>query len=72
MCIRDSLRARSEEQKAAVVAGLLQDFWPHVASGRIAPVVYRELPIDDVAEAHRLLEDGEAIGKVILKVGAHD
>ena len=70
--IATTLRARSEEQKAAVVAGLLQDFWPHVASGRIAPVVYRELPIDDVAEAHRLLEDGEAIGKVILKVGAHD
>lgn len=70
--IATTLRARSEEQKAAVVAGLLQDFWPHVASGRITPVVYRELPIDDVAEAHRLLEDGEAIGKVILKVGAHD
>lgn len=70
--IATTLRARSEEQKAAVVTGLLQDFWPHVASGRITPVVYRELPIDDVAEAHRLLEDGEAIGKVILKVGAHD
>lgn len=70
--IATTLRARSEEQKAAVVAGLLKDFWPHLASGRITPVVYRELPIDDVAEAHRLLEDGEAVGKVILKVGAHD
>ncbi len=70
--IATTLRARSEQQKAAVVSDLLQDFWPHVASGRITPVVYRELPIDDVAEAHRLLEDGEAIGKVILKVGAHD
>lgn len=70
--ISTTLRARSEQQKAAIIADVQRDVWPDVESGRIKPVVDAELPLDEVARAHRLLEDGDAIGKVILKAGAHD
>ncbi len=36
--------------------------------GRLRPVVDRVLPFDDVAEGHRILEEREAFGKVVLRV----
>ncbi|WP_154675234.1 NAD(P)H-quinone oxidoreductase [Parafrankia elaeagni] len=64
-----SLRARPAEQKARIVAGVRETFWPAVAQGRIQPVIDRVLPIADVVEAHRLVEGLGHVGKVILEVG---
>ncbi len=46
--------------------GALLELLPHVAAGRLRPVVDRVLPLRDAAEAHRVLEEREAFGKVVL------
>jgi putative PIG3 family NAD(P)H quinone oxidoreductase len=63
-----SLRGRSAAEKAAIVASVRENVWPLVADGVVRPVVHAVLPLGEVAEAHRLLEDGESIGKVLLRV----
>ena len=48
--------------------GDMYDIIPHVASGRLKPVVDRVLPLAQAAEAHRLLEDRAQFGKIVLSV----
>jgi NADPH:quinone reductase-like Zn-dependent oxidoreductase len=38
----------------------------HIAAGRLEPIVYEVLPLDRAADAHRILEDRAAFGKVVL------
>ncbi|MBF6075216.1 NAD(P)H-quinone oxidoreductase [Nocardia beijingensis] len=54
--------------KAEIVAEVRKQLWPLIAEGTVAPVIAAELPIEDAAEAHRLLDSGEAFGKVVLRV----
>ncbi|MFG3095064.1 NAD(P)H-quinone oxidoreductase [Streptomyces sp. NPDC048202] len=61
-----SLRARPLSEKAAIVAAVREHVWPLIASGVVRPVVDRELPITDAAEAHRVVEGSGHIGKVLL------
>ncbi|HVU74630.1 MAG TPA: NAD(P)H-quinone oxidoreductase [Mycobacteriales bacterium] len=63
-----TLRSRSVEDKARICAGVVADVWPAVADGRIRPIIDRVLPLDDVAEAHRVLAASEHVGKVVLRV----
>jgi putative PIG3 family NAD(P)H quinone oxidoreductase len=62
------LRARPEPEKAAIVASVRQQVWPLVESGQVRPVVDRVLPLEQVAEAHRVMEAGEHVGKILLEV----
>jgi putative PIG3 family NAD(P)H quinone oxidoreductase len=62
------LRARPESEKAAIVASVRQQVWPLVESGQVRPVVDRVLPLEQVAEAHRVMEAGEHVGKILLEV----
>ncbi|MFI7552504.1 NAD(P)H-quinone oxidoreductase [Micromonospora sediminimaris] len=64
-----ALRSRPLEQKAAIVRGVREQVWPLVEAGRVRPVIDRRLPIIDAAQAHRLLESNEHVGKVLLTVG---
>lgn len=61
-----SLRARPLEEKTAIVAEVRENVWPLVESGAVRPVVDRVLPMSKAAEAHRLLEEGGHIGKIVL------
>ncbi|MFF4752443.1 NAD(P)H-quinone oxidoreductase [Streptomyces sp. NPDC002514] len=61
-----SLRARPLAEKAAIVAAVREHVWPLFASGQVRPVVDRELPMSQAAEAHRVLEASGHIGKVLL------
>jgi putative PIG3 family NAD(P)H quinone oxidoreductase len=61
-----TLRARPPAQKAAVVAATAAFVWPMIESGDVRPVIDRVLPLADAAEAHRAVEAGEHIGKVLL------
>jgi putative PIG3 family NAD(P)H quinone oxidoreductase len=69
--ISTGLRARPVDGpsgKAAVVAEVVANVWPMIADGRVRPIVGAQLPVEEAAEAHRLLSSGEAHGKVLLRV----
>ncbi|MCX5196203.1 NAD(P)H-quinone oxidoreductase [Streptomyces sp. NBC_00249] len=63
-----SLRARPLEEKAAIVAAVREHVWPLIASGRIQPVVHATYPMAEAAEAHRVMESGGHVGKLLLTV----
>jgi len=62
-----TLRARSVAEKGAIARALLEHVWPLVEAGRVKPIVYRSFALGDAAAAHRLMESGEHIGKILLK-----
>lgn len=64
-----TLRSLPLGQKAEIVEGVREQVWPLIAAGKVRPVVDRRLPITDAAEAHRLVESNEHVGKVLLTVG---
>lgn len=66
--IGSTLRSRTSEEKAQILAGLVRDVWPAFESGTFAPFLHAVLPITQAAEGHAILERGENRGKVILKV----
>jgi NADPH:quinone reductase len=61
------LRARSVEEKGAIAAILEQRVWPLVEQGKVAPIIFATVPLTEAAEAHRLMESGSHIGKIVLK-----
>ncbi|MFF5341911.1 NAD(P)H-quinone oxidoreductase [Streptomyces althioticus] len=61
-----TLRARPVEEKSAIVAAVREHVWPLVSGGHVRPVIDREIPMPDAAEAHRVVEDSSHIGKVLL------
>lgn len=63
-----SLRARTAQAKAEIVAATVAAVWPALESGDVRPVIDRTLSLDDAAEAHRLVESSSHIGKVLLRV----
>jgi len=64
--IATSLRGRPVAEKAAICAAVVEHVWPLVADGTVKPVVHATLPLEKVAEAHRMMEDGEHVGKILL------
>jgi putative PIG3 family NAD(P)H quinone oxidoreductase len=64
--IATTLRARPVAENAAIVAAVRERVWPLVESGAVRPVVDRALPMPEAAEAHRVVEASEHIGKVLL------
>lgn len=61
-----TLRARPWPEKADICARVVVEVWPLVQRGAVRPVVDRVLPLDRAGEAHRVLEAGEHVGKVLL------
>jgi NADPH:quinone reductase-like Zn-dependent oxidoreductase len=61
-----SLRARPADEKAAIVASTRENVWPLLESGDVRPVIDRVLPMAQAADAHRVLEESNHIGKVLL------
>ena len=62
------LRKRSVQEKSDILAELVAQIWPKLADGSIRPTIYQTLPIAQAEAAHGILERGENIGKVVLKV----
>ncbi|MEV0090339.1 NAD(P)H-quinone oxidoreductase [Streptomyces sp. NPDC050738] len=62
-----SLRARPLGEKAAIVAAVREHVWPLIPAGRVRPVVDQELPLSQAAEAHRALDTGTHVGKILLR-----
>ena len=66
--IATSLRSRPADDKAAIVAAVREHVWPLVAQGQVRPVIHARYPLGDAAAAHRALEDGAHIGKILLDI----
>jgi NADPH:quinone reductase len=60
------LRPRRIEEKGVIARDLEEKVWPLLTIGQVRPVVDRTLPLASAAEAHRLLEAGEVVGKIVL------
>ncbi len=61
-----TLRPRSLAFKAGIARALRDKVWPLLVSRKIAPVIYQQLPADQAAQAHALMESGEHVGKIVL------
>jgi NADPH2:quinone reductase len=61
-----TLRPRSAEFKGAIAKSLRSRIWPLIEAGKIRPQIYRTFPLEQAAEAHRLMESSEHIGKIVL------
>ena len=47
-------------------SALRHEAWPHLDARRVRPVIHEVFPLERAADAHRLMEAGEHIGKIIL------
>lgn len=66
--IGSTLRSRTAEMKAFILSQLVENLWDKVADGSLRPTVYKVLPVERVEEAHDILQRGENVGKVVLKI----
>ena len=66
--IGSTLRSRTPEVKAQILADLVQNVWPKVETGEVKPTIYKVLPIQEAEAAHDILYKGHNIGKVVLTV----
>jgi putative PIG3 family NAD(P)H quinone oxidoreductase len=69
--IGTTLRGRptnGPNSKSEVVAAVTESVWPMIADGRVRPIIGAHLPIQEAAEAHRMLQAGEVTGKIVLTV----
>jgi NADPH:quinone reductase-like Zn-dependent oxidoreductase len=61
-----TLRTRSAAQKAAIIAEVQKEVWPMIENGSVQLVADQTLPMAEAAEAHRLMETGRHVGKILL------
>jgi NADPH2:quinone reductase len=61
-----TLRPRSVAEKGAIAADLREHVWPLLDSGTVRPLIYRTFPLREASAAHRVMESGEHIGKLVL------
>jgi putative PIG3 family NAD(P)H quinone oxidoreductase len=64
--IATTLRSRPSEEKAAICAAVVEHVWPLLADKIVRPVVHTTLPLEQAAEAHRMMEAGDHVGKLLL------
>jgi NADPH:quinone reductase len=63
-----TLRVRPVAEKGAIAAALKRDVWPLLDAGTAIPVVHATFPLADAAAAHRVMESGAHVGKLVLVV----
>ena len=63
-----TLRSRNVAEKGAIARAVHKEVWPLIESGQVTPVIHATFPLAQTAEAHRLMESGSHIGKIILQV----
>ncbi|KAE8700499.1 Beta-galactosidase 8 [Hibiscus syriacus] len=66
LSIQGTALGTSVEEKAAIVNEVEKNVWPAIISGKVKPVIYQQFPLGEAAEAHRLMESGNHIGKILL------
>jgi putative PIG3 family NAD(P)H quinone oxidoreductase len=63
-----TLRARSIEEKGRIARAVRESVWPLIEKGEVRPVLHATFPLAAAAEAHRVLESGTHVGKIVLAV----
>ena len=63
-----TLRARSVAEKAAIAQAVHQKVWPLLEAGKVRVLIHATYPLAQAAEAHRVMESSEHIGKLVLTV----
>jgi NADPH2:quinone reductase len=63
-----TLRSRTVAQKAEVAEAVRKNVWPLLAAGRVRPIIHATFPLAEAAEAHRLMETSNHIGKIVLTI----
>lgn len=66
--IGSTLRSRTPEVKAQILADLVKNVWPKVESGEVKPTIYKVFPITEAEAAQDVLYKGQNVGKVVLTV----
>lgn len=64
-----TMRPRSTPEKGAIAKALSEQVWPVLDAGRCGPRIHAVFPLTKAADAHRLMEEGSHIGKIVLTVG---
>jgi len=64
-----TLRSRSALFKTLLTQEIERNVWPMVISGELKPIVQAIFPLEEAASAHRLMESGGHVGKIVLQVG---
>ncbi|WP_022670748.1 NAD(P)H-quinone oxidoreductase [Hippea alviniae] len=62
------LRSRPVEEKAEIIRAFRENVMPKFADRTIVPIIEKIIPIDNVKEAHRLMEEDKHFGKIVLKI----
>jgi NADPH2:quinone reductase len=63
-----TLRPRTVLKKAAIARELVKSVWPLLENGTVKPIVHATFPLEAVADAHRMMEDGSHLGKIMLAI----
>lgn len=63
-----TMRSRTAAEKASIARELEDKIWPAMAASRCHPLVHAEFPLTEAGQAHRLMESGQHIGKIVLRV----
>jgi NADPH2:quinone reductase len=63
-----TLRPRPVEFKGAIAASLRERVWPLIEAGKIKPVIFKTFPLAQAADAHKLMESSQHIGKLVLTI----
>lgn len=66
--IGSTLRSRSADAKAGLIAGLREQVWPHLAAGRLRPVIDSAWPLEEAEAAHGHVAANRNTGKVVLRL----
>ena len=66
--IGSTLRSRTPEMKANILAGIVREVYPKIEAGLVKPTIHAVLPIQKAEEAHDILYQGKNVGKVVLTV----
>ena len=61
-----TLRPQSVAQKGAIAQALEEKVWPLVAAGEVRPQIHATFPLEQAADAHRLMESSVHVGKIML------
>ncbi|KQZ97428.1 NAD(P)H-quinone oxidoreductase [Rhizobium sp. Root564] len=63
-----TMRPRTADEKRAIRDELVEQVWPLLEAGKVAPVIHDVINFDQVSEGHRLMESSSHIGKIVMRV----